>query len=121
MLFMLLTLLPARSQAQAPSLNASLEAALRQHRFSLQMKDGALSGSGLSLLEEGIHDARYVLIGEDHVTREIPLFAAAVCDIMAPQRLSAMAVEAGPLAANFVSSLFGKPDRFAEMAAHIGK
>ncbi len=69
------------------------------------------------MLESAIANAQYVLIGEDHITREIPQFTAAVCDIMAPQGLSAMAVEIGPQVAEFVSASFGKPDRLARMAA----
>jgi hypothetical protein len=46
-------------------------------------------------------------------------FTTAVCDIMAPQGLSAMVVEVGPQVAEFVSSSFGKPDRLARMAALI--
>lgn len=69
------------------------------------------------MLESAIADAQYVLIGEDHITREIPQFTTAVCDVMGPQGLSAMAVEVGPQAAEFVSALFGSPDRLARTGA----
>jgi hypothetical protein len=69
------------------------------------------------VLESAIANAQYVLIGEDHITREIPQFTAAVCDMMAPQGLTAMALEVGPQVAEFVSSSLGKPDRLARMAA----
>ena len=64
--------------------------------------------------------AHYVLIGEDHITREIPRFTAAVCDVMAQNGgLIAMALEAGPQAAKMVSSSLHQPDRVARMAALV--
>ena len=106
--------------AQAPAATApppTLEQKLREVRYDLRIENGEIAGNAASVLEGAIADAQYVLIGEDHITREIPQFAAAVCDIMAPQGLSAMAVETGPQAADFVSSSLGKPDRLRRMAA----
>jgi hypothetical protein len=54
-----------------------------------------------------------VLVGEDHLTREIPEFTGALCDAMHPD---VYAVEAGPDAARFVGGLLGNPDRIARMA-----
>jgi len=95
----------------------AFEPKLREVRFDLHIQDGKFSGTAAPLLQEAISNAQYVLIGEDHLTREIPQFVSVVCDVMAPQGLTAMAVEAGPQAASFVSSLFGKPDRLAQTAA----
>jgi hypothetical protein len=109
------------AEAQAPARQPGIRDGLRQARFALHLENGVLSGPGAAVLESAIHDAQYVLIGEDHVTREIPQFAAAVCDIMAPQGLSTMAVETGPQAAEFVSSSFGKPDRLTQMKELLRK
>jgi hypothetical protein len=106
--------LPAEiSQMQPPA----FEQKLREVRFDLRVDNGKFTGSATRVIESAIDHAQYVLIGEDHITREIPQFTTIVCDVMARQGLSAMAVEAGPQAAEFVSSLFGKPDRLARMAA----
>jgi hypothetical protein len=75
------------------------------------------SGTAAPVLQAAISEAQFVLIGEDHLTREIPQFAAAVCDVMAPHGLSAMALEVGPRAAEFLSASLNKPDRLARMAA----
>jgi hypothetical protein len=99
-----------------PQLSA-LEQNLREVRFDLRIDNGRFAGSAAPVLENAIAVAQYVLVGEDHITREIPQFTTAVCDVMAPQGLTAMAVEAGPQVAEFVSSSFGKPDRLARIVA----
>jgi hypothetical protein len=93
------------------------EQKLRQVRYDLRIENGKLVGNAASVLESAIADAQYVLIGEDHFTREVPEFATAVCNIMATQGLSDMVVEVGPQVAEFVSSSFGNLDRLARMAA----
>jgi hypothetical protein len=93
------------------------EQKLHEARYDLRIEEGKLSGSAAPVLEKAISGAQYVLIGEDHITHEIPQFAAAVCDAMAPQGLTAMAVEAGPQAAKLVAASLGKPDRLARMVA----
>ncbi|HTA23645.1 MAG TPA: hypothetical protein VK763_08940 [Terriglobales bacterium] len=99
----------------------TIEQKLGEVRYDLRLENGKFIGNAAPVLENAIANAQYVLIGEDHITREIPQFATAVCDVMAPEGLSAMAVEASPQAAQFVSSLFGKPDRLARMAALGGQ
>ncbi len=95
----------------------SLEQKLRDIRSDLQVGPDGFSGSGAPGLNRAISEARYVLIGEDHLTREIPRFTTAVCDLMAKQGLLALAMEVGPQAAQFVTGTLGKPDRLAQMAA----
>lgn len=94
-----------------------VEQKLRESRFELHVETGKFTGNAAPVLEKAIAEAKYVLIGEDHLTREIPEFTSVVCGVMAREGLSAMAVEAGPEAAKFVSSTFGKPDRVALTAA----
>src|SRR5208282_3323786 len=96
---------------------SAFEQKLREARYDLRIENGKFVGSAAPVLEGAIANARYVLIGEDHFTREIPEFATAVCDVMAPQGLSDLVVEVGPQVAEFVSSTFGKPDRLSRMAA----
>jgi len=108
----------AQAAAPAPRAQASIfEQNLRAASYELHIENGRFTGSAAPILEGAISDAKYVLVGEDHLTREIPQFTAAVCDVMAPEGLSTMVVEASPEAAKFVSSTMGKPDRLARMAA----
>ena len=93
------------------------ERKLREVRYDLRLENGKIVGNAAAVLESAIGNAQYVLIGEEHITREIPQFTSAVCDIMATQGLSAMAVEVGPQAAEFVSSSLGNPDRLARMSS----
>src|ERR1700722_10678326 len=106
----------AQAPAETPQPPA-FEQKLDEVRYDLRLDNGKFAGSAGPILESAIANAQYVLIGEDHITREIPQFATVVCDVMAPQGLSAMAVEVGPQAAKFVSSSFGKADRLTRMAA----
>jgi hypothetical protein len=109
----------AYSQAPAETVKPqpAFEQKLREVRYDLRLEDGRFVGGAAPVLESAIADAQYVLIGEDHITREIPQFTTAVCDVMGPQGLEAMAIEVGPQAAEFVSALFGSPDRLARTGA----
>ncbi len=112
--------LPGQEPIAAPTVlpaKPSLEQKLREARFDLQVGTSGFTGSGAPVLNQAITEAPYVLIGEDHATREIPRFTTAVCDLMAKQGLLALAMEVGPQAAQFVTGTLGKPDRLAEMAA----
>jgi hypothetical protein len=105
-----------RAQPQSTP-QPTLDQKLLEVRYDLRIEAGKLTGSAAPVLEKAISGAQYVLIGEDHMTREIPQFATAVCDAMAPQGLTAMAVEAGPQAAKMVAASLGKADRLSRMAA----
>jgi hypothetical protein len=102
----------AKSQT-APAAGPTFQQALIQARYPVVLKNSELSGTGATVLNNAIRTSRFVMLGEDHITREIPRFAAALCDIMHPD---VYAVEAGPYAARFVNSLLGNPNRLAIMA-----
>jgi hypothetical protein len=92
-------------EAQSQS-ESSFTQALLAARQPLVLSSSELSGSGATTVREAVQPARYVLIGEDHLTREIPDFVAALCDIVHPD---AYAVEVGPYAARYVSGLLKMP------------
>ena len=108
-----LSVLWVAPQAQSQTLSDALAAA----RYSLKADSNGLSGTGSHVLTEALDGAQLVAIGEDHLTREIPLFTAAVCDEMAPRGLDAMVFETSPAAAQFVESTFGASDRVGQMAS----
>lgn len=110
--------LPGRISQPNPS---ALEEKLREVRFDLGIENGKYTGAAALVLEDAVDRAQYVLIGEDHITREIPQFTATMCDEMARHGLSAMAVETGPQVAKLVSSSFDTPDRLERMAALTDK
>ena len=106
--------------AQTPSnppQKPTLESSLPGVASALSIEHGKLTGSGASILQTAISQADYVLLGEDHITHEIPRFAAAVCDAMGSSSgLSAVAFETSPAAANFVQESLQKSDRIGKMA-----
>lgn len=74
--------------------------------------ESKLSGVGGTMMTEAIEQARFVLIGETHFSRETPQFAAAVCKTMHPD---AYAVEAGPTATEYVRSIQQRSEMKAAM------
>jgi hypothetical protein len=111
-LFIALSLVTQAQTTPAPK--PTLEQALLQARTSLVLDDGKFSGPGAAVLDTAVQQSRFVLLGEDHLTREIPQVAAALCDVMHPD---AYAVEVGPYATRFVASLLSNPNRIPIMAA----
>ena len=99
--------------AQTPD-GVDFSSALIAARYPLLLEGGAYSGPGAAIVKDAVSQARFVLVGEDHITRETPRFVSALCDQMHPD---VYAVEAGPLAAQYVQSLLGRPDRVAIMTA----
>ncbi|HPN79513.1 MAG: hypothetical protein WAS23_07190 [Dokdonella sp.] len=114
----LASMLGASLAAAEPPSRPSFGDALVAARSDLVLVDGRLSGAGADVLERGIGESRFVLIGEDHFTREIPLLTSAICGVMHPD---AYAVEAGPQAAQFVTGLLHRPDRVARMQARMAE
>ncbi len=78
-----------------------------------------LRGPGATTLAAAVNQARYVLIGEAHFSREIPLFTVVLCRLMVPQGLHAMAVETGPEAARIVNAILRRPNRIARLTAFM--
>jgi hypothetical protein len=114
-LALLLLALPLAAQTRVKP-KPTLEQALIAARSPLLLADGKFSGAGADILNKAVAESRFVLLGEDHMTREIPPFAAALCDTMHPD---AYAVEAGPYAAQFVNGILHSPDRIPQMAARM--
>jgi len=114
-LILLLSSVALRCGAQVVT-DPTFTQALQQTRSSLVIRNGKLTGEGGDLLRHEIADSRFVLIGETHLTREIPRFAEAVCAEMRPD---AYAVEAGPLAARYVTGQLHDPKREANLRAML--
>src|ERR1700761_2387061 len=100
--------------AQTSPAPTPLADAFLQGRSSLILNGSSLSGDGLSAFTADISNARFVLIGETHLTHEIPLFTTAICGLMHPD---AYAVEVGPIATEFINAHLRSPDRIAAMQA----
>ncbi|SFN35142.1 hypothetical protein SAMN05216289_11628 [Dokdonella immobilis] len=110
--FLLVAAHAASAEKQVPP---ALKDALTEVRADLVMSDQGFSGEGAAILDSAVRQSRFVLLGEDHFSREIPRFTANLCDIMKPD---AYAVEAGPEAARFVTSVLRSPTRRKQIAEH---
>jgi hypothetical protein len=93
----------------------SFPSRLAQAIAPLEVNPDGFSGAGAPILSEAVTASRYVLIGESHMTREIPAFTTQICRLMAPAGLSAMVVETGPEAARIVDAAMRSPDREARI------
>jgi hypothetical protein len=94
----------------------TLHALLLEARLGLDTHDGDFSGPGWRLIVDEAAKARIIAVGEDHITREVPEFVGALCDVIGPQGLAAMAFEVGPEVARFVQAGLLAPDHKARMA-----
>jgi hypothetical protein len=112
--------LTACALAQSPATNA-FEDAIKASAYDIHLDPatGRITGTAAPVLQQSIDTANFVFLGEQHITREIPQFAAAVCDIMAPRGLTGYVNEASPQAAALVQSLAASPDRIARMQDHL--
>ncbi|GAA4038791.1 hypothetical protein GCM10022281_19540 [Sphingomonas rosea] len=104
----------AQSPPKVPA--PTFEAKLLASRAPLRLERGTLTGAGADLLRREIAQSRFVMIGEDHGTREIPAFVSAICGMVGRGRLSGYAVEAGPIAAAKIGPMLNAPDRAGKVA-----
>ena len=111
--FILLALPFLQSPAQTKQ-KPTFADALIQSRTPIVLAGGKFSAPGSNTFTQAVTQSRFVLIGEDHITREIPEFTAALCDVMHPD---AYAVETGPDAARFVNGLLHSTERIQIVAA----
>lgn len=98
----------APAQAAAPNpitaLALTLDAALRANTLTIRLENGRLSGPGAEgLLAEGA-GSRFFVIGEQHVSKEIPEFTSALFrDLNARAGYGHLALEQDPIMARAVS------------------
>jgi len=116
---LLLSVLSTTSLAQTPVPAPTFMEEVAASESAFQLGQSDLRGPGATTLIAAVNQARYVLIGEAHFSREIPRFTVALCHMMAPQGLRAMAVETGPEAARIVDANLRRPDRIARLSGFM--
>lgn len=77
----------AAAEEPAPS---PFQARLAQVTAPLDVSPAGFSGAGAATLTDAVAASRYVLIGESHLTREIPAFTTQICRLMVPSGLTAI-------------------------------
>jgi len=113
----LLGLVAATQTQAAPAPN--LTQSLKNARYQLVLKNDRFAGDGAALLRGAIAGARFIAVGEIHLTQQVPAFTTALCDEMAADGLTAMAIEVGPEAARSATSAIHTADPSAAMAATL--
>ena len=109
---------PRSGQVAPPSTQADrFLAKLLQHRYSLTVRNGQLTGAGATVLRSAIAQSRFVLVGEYHGVAQTPEFVTAVCHAAGPQGFHTLAVEEGPLVAAELERWTQRPDGLAQLAA----
>ncbi len=68
---------------QAAAQEMALDSLFRAHRTPLEMVDGQLRGPGFDRIVQEAADAQFVMIGESHNLKDIPLFTAHLFETLA--------------------------------------
>jgi hypothetical protein len=101
-ILVLLCLFPLCLQAQ----DSTLTRLVRQNQLPFTATGGQFSGVGWEKLQQAIKQSQFVLIGEDHGLAEIPLFTAAVAEVLEPK---AFVAEIDRYQAKELNQLAAKP------------
>jgi len=119
-LLMLCSLLaPGYSLAQEVPSEARLllDSLLRANAHSMQWSDGAAGGRGFDLLLEAAEEAQFVVVGEQHLTRELPAFTTALFrQLQARYGFEYAALEEGPV----LSAALGADSLRGDLEAILG-
>lgn len=83
---------------------------LSGHKYTLALEDGVLTGSGADFLLSEAKAVQFFLIGEDHGIAEVPQFTAALFQRIYPMGYHHLAIETGPLTAQWLRSLAAEPN-----------
>ena len=93
-------------------------------RSQLRVSASELSGAGAEMLSAATGKSQYVLLGEDHGTREIPLFASALFRSLVPHGFHTTVLEVGPEVAPHLQRWAASPSGASELASfetnHLG-
>lgn len=135
-LLLLAPVLPAQD-ATATRARAEFDSLLAANRMSVRLDQGSLAGDGAAWLTREAAAAQYFMLGEQHLTREITHFEAAILRGLPAAGYTHLAIEVGPYSTPFaerhirartLEAYLARPDRtltlpflfqreFAEMVA----
>lgn len=93
------------AHAQSAASDSLLRALLHEHRRTLVLDQGRLSGAGADfLLEEG-RQAQFFMIGEEHGIADVPELTAAVFRALRPHGYEHLVIETSPITAALLDRL----------------
>ncbi|MEW6747027.1 MAG: hypothetical protein AB1486_30185 [Planctomycetota bacterium] len=90
---------------------------LAEHRFEMTVDAGGISGPGADLLLCEAAAAQFVLIGEFHGTKEVPLFTAHLAERLRPAGFDVYCTEIGPISAEYLLTLLDSADAMGALEA----
>ena len=100
--FAILCLLGLAARAQ----DSTLTRLIRQSQYALTPSGGQFSGPGWDKIRASIQKSQFVLVGEDHGMAQIPLFVAAVAQVLKP---AVYVAEIDPYTAQTLTQLAAQP------------
>jgi hypothetical protein len=96
--------------------DAEFTEALKKNRGAISVQDGKLAGPSAEVLRGALADAQFVAMGEDHGTRQIPEFAAALCAELAPHGFHHLGLEVGTYVAPDLEKMARSADGAKQLA-----
>lgn len=94
----------------SPSPVPNPDARILAARTPISFTGAKLAGPGAGVLRDAMASAHFVMLGEDHGTREIPRFADALFASLAPRGFHIIAVETGPVLAAKLRTWLASPN-----------
>src|SRR3954464_12204908 len=77
--------------------DSSLVRVLKESALEMRLVDGRLQGKGADALTAEARANQFLLVGEDHGTREAPEFVGGLFDLARAAGYTHLAVEVGPI------------------------
>ncbi|MCG3158467.1 MAG: hypothetical protein DKINENOH_05111 [bacterium] len=116
-IYLLATVLPSallvwniKANCQTDNSDSLTTLQLSEHKYTLALVDGMLKGSGADFLLSEAKAAQFFLIGEDHGIAEVSQFTSALFQRIHPMGYHHLAVETGPLTAQWLNRLSAEPN-----------
>lgn len=95
---------PAKYATDSPEQQQAIAEAMKQHTYSISLRDRVLSGTGMDFLVQNTTNAQFVLFGEEHNVKELPEFLEAYFRYLHQEgNFNYLAIESDPLSAHLAS------------------
>lgn len=105
--------------AQAQDEKIPLSSALQEHRHRLRLEGNTLKGPGAELLLQEAASARYLLVGEEHGTAEIPRLVADLFRRLQTAGYRHLAIEVGPVQARRLNDVLSGSQPEEALREHL--
>ena len=111
---------PAAAGGQQSRATLRLDSLFLAHRHALRFDGSRATGPGMELLVTAASRAQFVMVGESHNVREIPLFTLALFDRLRPAGFEYLGMEDGPVAIEQLVVTGARGD-LAKLAEHSNR